>query len=66
MGFRVSLNSFLVKNKTSELMLMDLIDNPTSFSLKMIIVLKVETTKLNFLLEEVLSTKNKYILNLLN
>ena len=66
MGFRVSLNSFLVKNKTSELMLMDLIDNPTSFSLKMIIVLKVETTKLNFLLEEVLSTKTKYILTLVN
>ena len=47
-------------------MLMDLIDNPTSFSLKMIIVLKVETTKLNFLLEEVLSTKTKYILTLVN
>ena len=34
MDFRVSLNRFLLKNETSESMLMDLIANPASFSFK--------------------------------
>ena len=34
MDFRVSLNCFLLNNKTSESMLMDLIANPAPFSFK--------------------------------
>ena len=35
MEFRVSSNRFLLKNETSESMLMDLIANPASFSFKL-------------------------------